>query len=88
MASRDARAGPPPHPEEFLPLPYFPWLSRPDNLPLDVDEVATALYLARGRLGAAAERLKVDDRRLRKAIRRSPKLQRLLVRLGDARDGR
>jgi hypothetical protein len=76
-------AGPEPTPEEFLPLPYFPWISRPDNLPLDVDEVATALYLARGRLGEAAERLKVDQVRLKKAIRRSPpKLQRLLVRLG------
>jgi hypothetical protein len=75
-------AGREPTPEEFLPLPYFPWISRPESLPLDVDEVATALYLARGRLGAAAERLKVDRVRLKKAIRRSPKLRRLLVRLG------
>jgi hypothetical protein len=78
-------AGPEPTPREFLPLPYFPWLSRPDNLPLDEDEVATALYLAHGRLGAAADRLKVDQRRLRKAIRRVARLRRLLVRLGHGR---
>ena len=37
-------------PSEFLPLPYFLWLSRPDSLPLDVDEIATALFLSHGDL--------------------------------------
>jgi hypothetical protein len=76
-------AGPPPDASEFLPLPFYPWLSRPEDLPLDEDECATAIYLANGRLDQAAERLKVDAPRLKRAIRRSPRLRRLLERLGD-----
>jgi hypothetical protein len=62
---------------EFLPLPYFPWLSRPETLPLDVDEVATALYLAKGDPTAAAALLKVSVPRINRVIRRIPKLVRL-----------
>jgi hypothetical protein len=66
-----------PSPDEFLPLPYFPWLSRPETLPLDVDEVATALYLAKGDPAAAAALLKVSVPRINRVIRRIPKLVRL-----------
>jgi hypothetical protein len=50
------RSSPPrrPSPEEFVPLPWFPWETRPETLPLDDDEVATALYLANGDLKEAA----------------------------------
>jgi hypothetical protein len=63
--------------DEFLPLPYFPWLSRPETLPLDVEEAATALYLDGGDVKAAASRLKVLVTQLKKIVRRSPRLQRL-----------
>jgi hypothetical protein len=69
-----------PEPDEFVPLPYFPWKSRPDSLPLDTDEIATALYLANGDLKAAAARLKVTVAQLRKTIRKTPFLQRLIER--------
>ena len=62
---------------EFLPLPYFPWISRPETLPLDPDEVATALYLARGNPTAAASLLKVSVSRINRVLRRVPKLARL-----------
>ena len=62
---------------QFLPLPYYSWLERPSTLVLDVEEVATALYLDGGRLSRAAERLRVDKLRLQRAINRSPRLVRL-----------
>jgi hypothetical protein len=67
-----------PKPDEFVPLPYFPWSSRPETLPLDTDEVATALYLANGDLKAAAALLRVTVAQLRKPIRRTHRLQRLI----------
>ena len=64
--------------DEFVQLPYFAWDSRPETLPLDVDECATALYLGGGDVKDAASRLKVTPARLAKLIRRSPRLQRLV----------
>jgi hypothetical protein len=69
----------------FLPLPYFPWLERPAVMPLDVEEVATALFLKQGDLTAAAERLRVTVARLNRTIRKSPRLIRLQTRLTYAR---
>ena len=66
-----------PSPDEFLPLPYFPWDSRPETLPLDVEEAATALFLDGGDVKAAASRLKVSTTQLKKIVRRSLCLQRL-----------
>ena len=65
----------------YLPLPFFPYESRPKNLPIDVEEAATSLFLAHGDLNAAAERLKVPVARLNKCIRKSLRLQRLQTRL-------
>jgi hypothetical protein len=70
-----------PSPEEFLPLPLYVWLERPATLELDVDEVATALYLSDGNLAAAADLLKVVVGRLRKPIRKSRWLQSLIEQL-------
>lgn len=67
-----------PQPYEFLPLPYYPWTSRPKSIPLDQDEAATALYLNHGDIRAAAARLKVTVSRLMKTVRKSPRLLRLL----------
>jgi hypothetical protein len=65
--------------DEFVQLPYCGWDSRPETLPLDVEECATALYLAHGALNRAAELLKVSPARLNRVVRRSPRLQRLRV---------
>ena len=62
---------------EFQPLPHFPWNKRPPHLPLDIEECATALYLAEGVIGRAAERLKVEPLKLTRQIARSPRLTRL-----------
>ena len=63
--------------EEFLPLAWFPWAERPLDLPLDVEECATAIYLKNGDIDAAAARLKVTPARLDRVVRRSPRLTRL-----------
>jgi hypothetical protein len=66
-----------PQPYEFFQLPYFGWLERPLDLPLDVEDCATAIYLENGDLAAAAARLKVTPARLDRVVRRSPRLMRL-----------
>jgi hypothetical protein len=63
--------------DEYLPLPFYPWDERPPTLPIDADEAATALYLAKGVLQQAAALLKVADMRLRRLIQQSPRLQRI-----------
>jgi hypothetical protein len=63
--------------DEYSPLPFYPWDERPPTLPIDADEAATALYLAKGVLQQAALLLKVPDVRLRRLIQQSPRLQRI-----------
>jgi hypothetical protein len=70
--------------EEFEQLPYYPYDTRPESVPLSEDECATAIFLADGKLDKAAELLKVDQRQLKKMIRRIPRLQHLLSRLGES----
>jgi hypothetical protein len=72
-----------PSPEEFVPLPYFPWLERPATLALDLDEVATAIYLANGHLAKAADLLKVNPSQIKHEVRKSPRLRNLITRLGE-----
>ena len=76
-----------PSPDEFAPLPYYGWPSRPESVPLEYDEASTAIYLAKGDLAAAAKLLKVEPKRLRKAIRHYGRLQLLLTRLASPGDG-
>jgi hypothetical protein len=64
-------------PAEFVPLPFYPWISRPETLPLDDDECATAIFIAKGDISAAADRLKVTVALLNRSIRKSRRLQRL-----------
>ena len=64
-------------PTVFVPLPFFGWPERPLSLPLDVEECATALYLAPGDVGASAALLKVSPARLNRVVRTSPRLMRL-----------
>jgi hypothetical protein len=64
-------------PDEFEPLAFYPWLSRPETVPLDVEECATALFLAKGDVSAAADLLKVTSTCLKRSIRKSRRLIRL-----------
>ena len=63
--------------DEFVQLPYFGWDSRPETLPLDVEECATAIYLAKGDIRVAAARLKVTVAKLNRLVRKCPRLVRL-----------
>ena len=63
--------------EEFLPLPYYPYETRPPGVPVDIEEAATALYLHGGVIADAAERLRIPSLKLQRIIDRSPRLTRL-----------
>jgi hypothetical protein len=52
----------------------MPYAERPTELPLDVEECRTALWLNRGNVSKAAERLRVSPNRLRTFIKNSPRL--------------
>ena len=69
--------------QEFVPLPFYPWTVRPLHLPIDIEEAATALYLAEGLIGRAAERLKVEPLKLVRIISRSARLTRLHAELAS-----
>ncbi len=69
--------------QEFIPLPHYPWPVRPLHLPIDIEEAATALYLAEGLIGRAAERLKVEPLKLARVISRSARLTRLHAELAS-----
>jgi hypothetical protein len=61
-------------PQDLVPLPTMPWSVRPDELPLNVDEVRTAIWLESGNVTKAAKRLKSDPLRVRRFIKQSPRL--------------
>lgn len=63
-------------PADLQPLPTTPWDERPTELPLDVEECRTALWLYRGNIGDAAEALKVRSARLRNFVKNSEYLTR------------
>jgi hypothetical protein len=69
---------------EFVPLPFYPFDERSLSLPLDVEEAATAIYIARGDINAAAALLKVTPARLNRIVRASPRLMRLQAALRPA----
>lgn len=52
----------------------MPWDVRPDDLPLTIEEVRTALWVNEGNITKAALTLKVDSSRLRRYIAASPRL--------------
>ncbi len=70
-----------PQPDEFFPVPWYPQENRPE--PLDIEEAATSLFLSNGAIPPAAERLRVTPARLQRAIRKSPRLTRLITRLAE-----
>jgi hypothetical protein len=74
-------------PAEFVQLPFYPWIERPLTLPLDDDECATAIFIAKGDVSAAADLLKVMPARLKRVIRKSRRLQLLLSDLQPRQEG-
>lgn len=62
------------YPSDLIPLPTMPYDSRPDELPLDVEECRTALWRAKGNVSEAAKLLKINSVRLRRFVEKSPRL--------------
>ena len=58
-------------PQDLIPLPTMPYDSRPESLPLDIEECRTALWRVRGNITEAAKILKVPSIRLRNFVNRS-----------------
>ena len=65
------------HDREFIPLPFYGWAERPSTLPLDPDECATAIHIAKGDIPAAAALLKVPEFKLNRMVRHHPRLVRV-----------
>lgn len=61
-------------PTDLIALPTMPYDERPVALPLDVEECRTALWISRGNVTKAAEKLKISPGRLRRFIKNSPRL--------------
>lgn len=61
-------------PNNLMPLPTAPYAERPNNIPLTVQEVRTALWRCSGNISSAAELLKVPSSRLRAFVKASPYL--------------
>jgi len=61
-------------PDDLVALPTMPYNERPMELPLDVEECRTALWMASGNVTEASKLLKVTSLRLRNFVRKSPYL--------------
>jgi len=61
-------------PNDLVALPTMPYNERPLELPLDVEECRTALWMANGNVTEAAKLLKTTSIRLRGFIKKSPYL--------------
>jgi hypothetical protein len=62
-------------PADLAPLPTMPYDERPVELPLDVEECRTAIWIHRGNISEAAKRLRISPQRLRAFVKKSPRLQ-------------
>ena len=61
-------------PNDLAALPTMPYSERPVELPLDIEECRTALWMASGNITEAAKILKVTSIRLRSFVKKSPYL--------------
>ena len=61
-------------PNDLAALPTMPYSERPPELPLDVEECRTAIWMAAGNITDAAKLLKCTSIRLRNFIKKSPYL--------------
>jgi hypothetical protein len=61
-------------PGDLVALPTMPYSERPAELPLDVEECRTAIWMAAGNITDAAKLLKITSIRLRNFVKKSPYL--------------
>jgi hypothetical protein len=61
-------------PNDLVALPTMPYNERPAELPLDVEETRTALWMAQGNITEASKLLKTTSIRLRNFVKKSPYL--------------
>jgi hypothetical protein len=61
-------------PNDLVALPTMPYSERPVELPLDVEECRTAIWMAAGNITEAAKVLKITSIRLRNFVKKSPYL--------------
>jgi len=61
-------------PNDLVALPTMPYNERPPELPLDVEECRTAIWMANGNITEAAKLLKTTSIRLRAFVKKSPYL--------------
>jgi len=61
-------------PSDLVALPTMPYSERPVELPLDIEECRTAIWMAAGNVTEAAKLLKVTSIRLRNFVKKSPYL--------------
>lgn len=61
-------------PNDLVALPTMPYSERPPELPLDIEECRTAIWMAAGNVTEAAKLLKTTSIRLRAFIKKSPYL--------------
>jgi len=61
-------------PDDLVALPTMPYPERPLELPLDIEECRTAIWMAAGNITEAAKLLKITSIRLRNFVKKSPYL--------------
>lgn len=61
-------------PSDLVALPTMPYSERPPELPLDIEECRTAIWMAQGNITEASKLLKVTSIRLRSFVKKSPYL--------------
>jgi len=70
-------------PDDLVALPTMPYSERPVELPLDIEECRTALWMGRGNITEAAKILKVTSIRLRAFVKKSPYLSAEMTEAAD-----
>lgn len=61
-------------PGDLVALPTMPYNERPPELPLDIEECRTAIWMASGNITEAAKLLKTTSIRMRAFVKKSPYL--------------
>ena len=70
-------------PNDLVALPTMPYNERPAELPLDVEECRTAIWMASGNVTEAAKLLKITSIRLRNFVKKSAYLSAELQEAAD-----
>jgi len=70
-------------PNDLVALPTMPYSERPSELPLDVEECRTAIWMAAGNVTEAAKLLKITSMRLRNFVKKSPYLSAEMAEAAD-----